>query len=178
MIGPVESPVEKREAPLPSSGQRRTVTIAAATAELAGLELDRLRDYRQRLRAEEEKVSYWRRLVHARLDLLRAGCDADGALSLADLVRVLGETGSGRARAVLVSMRAAEPLPDLPALADVWLVPEDDAQVTEALARLGEAEEQLTAYRRALHERIDEATGELISRYRADPTGALSALIG
>jgi hypothetical protein len=38
------------------------------------------------------------------------------------------------------------------------------------------AERQLTTYRRALHERIDEATGELISRYRDDPAQALSIL--
>lgn len=174
----MESPGETRDEPLPASGHRRTVTIAAAAAELAGLELDELRDYRERLRAEEEKVSYWRRLVHARLDLLRADSGADGSLSLADLARVLGDTGSGRARAVLVGMRAADPLPDLPTLADVWRVPENAAQVAEALAHLGVAEEQLTAYRRALHERIDEATGELITRYRADPTCALSALTG
>ena len=35
------------------------------------------------------------------------------------------------------------------------------------------AEHQLTAYRRALHDRIDEATRELILRYRANPLAAL-----
>ena len=34
----------------------------------------------------------------------------------------------------------------------------------------------LTDYRRALHARIDEATGELIVRYRADPLAALSLI--
>src|SRR3954452_20842613 len=36
------------------------------------LKLDDLRLYRRRLAEEQEKVSYWRRLVHARLDMLEA----------------------------------------------------------------------------------------------------------
>jgi hypothetical protein len=54
--------------------------------------------------------------------------------------------------------------------------PHDPAALAEALARLHSAERQLTDYRRALHERIDEATGELIARYRDDPASALTAL--
>jgi hypothetical protein len=54
--------------------------------------------------------------------------------------------------------------------------PHDQAAVTDALARLHAAEKQLTGYRRALHLRIDEATGELIVRYREDPSSALIAL--
>jgi hypothetical protein len=38
------------------------------------------------------------------------------------------------------------------------------------------AEAQLSAYRNALHRRIGEATGELIARYREQPTLCLSAL--
>ncbi len=38
----------------------------------ADLSLDALRLYRRRLAEEEEKVSYWRRLVHARIDVLEA----------------------------------------------------------------------------------------------------------
>ena len=34
------------------------------------LSLDGLRAYRRRLSDEEERVSYWRRLVHARIDVL------------------------------------------------------------------------------------------------------------
>ena len=49
------------------------------------------------------------------------------------------------------------------------LDPEDTEAVAAAIARLRSAEEQLTDYRRALHERLDEATAELIARYRRDP---------
>ena len=43
-------------------------------------------------------------------------------------------------------------------------------------SRLADAEHELSAYRRGLHERLDAATGELIARYREEPSLALRAL--
>ena len=148
-------------------------------ADIHALELPALREYRQRLEAEEDRVSYWRRLVHARLDLLAAESASDHALTLTDLVRVLGDTGTGQTRQALVSVRAGEPLPELPELTEMWATdvdPHDDGQVADAVDRLTRAERQLTAYRRALHQRIDEATAELIARYREDPRAALAII--
>jgi hypothetical protein len=48
--------------------------------------------------------------------------------------------------------------------------------VADALRRLRVAEKQLTDYRHALHVRLDDATRELIRRYREDPASALVAL--
>ena len=149
------------------------------TANLAGLDLPALRAYRQRLEAEEDRTSYWRRLVHARLDVLAAESASDHTLTLPDLVRVLGDTGTGRTRQALVRVRPADPLPELPVLAEMWLTdvdPRDTAQVADAVARLTRAERQLTDYRRALHERLDEATAELIARYREYPLAALALI--
>ena len=149
------------------------------SADLVVLDLPGLREYRRRLEAEEDRVSYWRRLVHARLDLLAAESASDHPLTLPELVRVLGDTGTGRTRQALVSVRPAEPLPELPALTEMWATdvdPRDDAQVADAVERLTRAEHQLTDYRRALHERIDEATGELIARYRENPLAALDVI--
>lgn len=149
------------------------------TADIHALELPALREYRQRLEAEEDRVSYWRRLVHARLDLLAAESASDHALTLTDLVRVLGDTGTGQTRQALVSVRAGEPLPELPELTEMWATdvdPHDDGQVADAVDRLTRAERQLTAYRRALHQRIDEATAELIARYRENPRAALAII--
>lgn len=140
------------------------------------LSLPELRDYRERLRAEEERVSYWRRLVHARIDLLEAGRSTDGSLSQADLVRVLGDTGTGASRSALLRVRAAEPLPDVPDLADVWVAPRDAAETDRLLEGLRSAEQQLTAYRSGLFARIDAAGQALIQRYREDPTQALAVL--
>jgi hypothetical protein len=44
------------------------------------------------------------------------------------------------------------------------------------ITRLTDAEKELSTYRRSLHERLDAATGELISRYRDEPALALQAL--
>jgi hypothetical protein len=137
-----------------------------------------LRLYRRRLSEEEEKISYWRRLVHARIDVLEAESHHERPLRLDELIRVLGDTGTGRTRTALVSVRAAEDLPELPVLKDMWVTeldPEDTAGVAEAVSRLRSAEAQLTEYRRALHERLDEATAELIVRYKDRPTAALIA---
>jgi hypothetical protein len=138
-----------------------------------------LRAYRQRLGAEEDRVSYWRRLAHARIDVLSAGSLEDGNLSFDDLVRALGDTGTGRVRRSLANIRAVEDLPDLPDLARMWVTeidPHDPEQVADATQRIHAAVEQLTLYRHALHARIDEASAELIRRYRDDPRLALSIL--
>lgn len=160
-------------------GRRRTITDAVPSPHLAGLSLEGLRAYRQRLTDEEDRVSYWRRLAHARIDILEAESHTEGSLSMDDLVRVLGDTGAGVGRNALVRLRSGEPLPDLPVLSEMWqseVDPHDQEAVADAIERLRVAERQLTTYRHVLHERIDEATGELISRYRDDPASALIAL--
>ena len=162
-----------------NSERRRSITDAVPSPHLADLTLQELRAYRRRLAEEEDRVSYWRRLAHARIDVLEAEASIDGTLSMEQLIRVLGDTGAGNTRTALVSVSAGEPLPELPALEEMWATevdPRDAHQVADALSRIRAAERQLTDYRRALHERIDEATGELISRYRDEPTLALELL--
>jgi hypothetical protein len=113
------------------------------------------------------------------MDMLNAGSHAEGTLSLEELVRVLGDTGTGRTRTALSKVSSAEPLPDLPESENMWVTEidlRDEAAVVEGLAKLQGAEQQLTAYRKALHQRLDEVTGELISRYRENPAAALGAL--
>lgn len=142
------------------------------------LSLDGLRAYRRTLAAEEEKVSYWRRLVHARMDVLEAEAHHERPLTIDELVRVLGDTGAGRGRSALVSVEAADPLPDLPVLQEMWVTdldPNDPVALTDAVDRLRVAERQLTDYRHALHQRLDDATNQLIDRYHEDPAAALVA---
>ncbi len=146
---------------------------------LDDLTLPGLRAYRQSLRDEEDRASYWRRVVHARLDLIQAGGSGTGgaaAIGLDDLVRVLGDTATGAGRSALLRVRAADPLPELPDLAEVWAPPTSPAEASVVLERLRAAERQLTAYRGALFARLDESTTALIARYRSDPSAALSVL--
>lgn len=156
----------------------RRLSQPMASPHLAGMTLDELRAYRRNLQDEEDRVSYWRRLVHARMDMLEAA-RAEGSLTLDQLIRVLGDTGTGASRTALSRVRPQEPLPDLPESARMWVTevdPHDPVAVAEATDRLREAEGQLTEYRKALFERIDEATADLINRYKENPTAALSAL--
>jgi hypothetical protein len=162
-----------------SAGGLDLADVPSSTRAVGELSLTHLREYRRRLADEEDRVSYWRRLLHARIDVLEAQRHQERPLRLEDLVRALGDTAAGRSRRALVTVQACEPLPQLPVLQEIW-VPDvdadDQAAVSAALGRLRAAEQQLTDYRRALHARIDEATTELILRYQKDPTAALAAL--
>jgi hypothetical protein len=145
--------------------------VGVSPLALAELDLRELRRYRKGLMREEEKVSYWRRVTQARLDMLATGAFGEGSLNKEQLVRALGATGSGQSRRALMSVRAAEPLPNVPSLDEVWITAaerDDEVAVSAAVERLQCAERQLTTYRHALHTRLDDATNELILRYQAD----------
>jgi hypothetical protein len=145
------------------------------------LTLHKLRAYREALRNEADRVSYWRRVAHGRIDLLAEQQRSGAALTHQQLTKALADTGTGRNRAGLMTIEAAEPLPDLPELDEVWSAhvdPNDDAAAEEFLGRLRVAEQQLNDYRNALHRRVDEATAELIKRYRDNPVSALELIGG
>ena len=161
----------------PSAAAPRGSVAASEAPRLDDLTLAQLRGYRQQLRDEEDRASYWRRLVHARLDLLRAGRSIAGSIGLEDLVRALGDTGTGASRTALLHVGASDELPDLPDLAEVWVTPTTPEEHEVAMSHLLAAEQQLTAYRSALFARLEESTAALIARYRADPTQALAVLV-
>lgn len=149
--------------------------------EYAHLDLEALRTYRSALQAEEGKVSYWRRIIQARLDVVRAGRTAGGTGSLdaSHLRPVLAERHVGAGRRALVDIVPIDDVPPLPDLAELWerRVGSADPAGLEVLERdLAAAERQLSAYRTSLHRRLGEATGELIARYRQQPTLCLVAL--
>ena len=172
-------PVSGAPVPPARDGGRRSRNQPAPerSAEFAHLSLDDLREYRRTLTAEEDQVSYWRRIIQARLDVLRAGTlgTADGE----HLRPVLSDHRIATSRTALISVVPADDIPPLPNLAELWerRVADDDergqAELDHDLAR---AEHQLSEYRHALHRRIGDATGELIARYREHPELCLSAL--
>ena len=161
-----------RPAP-PRKGAARPVPTRCA--DYAHLSIDALREYRRALTAEEGKVSYWRRILQARLDVQQAGRELDQ-----DHLRpVLTSERVGAGRQALVDVMPVDDIPPLPSLAELWdrRVEADDLEGQAALEQdLRVAEAQLSAYRNALHRRIGEATGELIARYREQPTLCLSVL--
>lgn len=152
--------------------------VPERSAEFDHLSLPALRTYRQTLTAEENRVSYWRRLIHARMDLIDIK-GADDSVRLERLRLALSETRIGAGRQALVDVLPVDDVPPLPDLQSLWLreAHPDDPEGTTALRRdLSFAELQLSAYRAALHRRLSNATNELIARYREEPTLALQAL--
>ena len=157
-----------REATAGTSGRRP----AQRAPELAPLALEDLRTYRQELITEESRVSYWRRILQARLDLA-LGDES----SLGRLRGVLTEHQKSSRRLALQMFDDPNGTPPLPDLAVLWEIQAGTAGEDDALlARLAAAEHELSAYRSSLHARLDAATGELISRYRDEPSLALRAL--
>lgn len=143
----------------------------------AALTLDELRDLRRELGVEESRVSYWRRIIQARMDLLthgNAGTDIVERLTV-----VLAESGAVHRRLANLSVRPISDVEALPSLERLWarVVDPDDPDAVESFIReLQQAEADLSALRREIHNRLDEATGQLIARYRHDPVLALTAL--
>lgn len=142
------------------------------------LSLDELRDYRRALSDEENKVSYWRRILQARLDLLVTG-NATKDFDPERLRPVLTTERVGTGRQALVQVLPVDDIPPLPSLAELWerrVTADDEVGKQAFVDELRAAEEQLSSYRTALHRRIAEATGELIARYREQPGLCLTAL--
>jgi hypothetical protein len=148
--------------------------------DFAHLSLDGLRQYRAALASEESRVSYWRRIIQARLDLVRATDDGNAA-TVEDLSHMFSTSRVGETRMALMSVLPVDNMPPLPDLASVWgrePSPGDHAHNLRLIHELMSAENQLSTYRSALHTRLASATTELIARYREAPDSCLSALPG
>lgn len=162
----------------PTSDAGRFRTVPERSADFAHLSLDGLRTYRRALSAEEARVSYWRRIVQARLDLVRAA-EAGTVATVENLRGVFAEARVDGGRKALLTVLPDEEMPPLPDLAEVYgrepLIG-DDAHNRRLAHDLTKAEMQLSAYRTALHKRLSAATGELIARYREQPDLCLTAL--
>lgn len=160
-------------------GTSRTREIPARDTQFAHLDLDSLRRYRTTLSAEEGRVSYWRRIIQARLDVVRVAAGGAEPPSVGSLRDVFAERRMASNRTALVEVMPVDDMPPLPDLAQLWArcsVPGDDAANRGLTHDLVKAERQLSAYRAALHRRLAAATGELIARYREDPAQCLTVL--
>lgn len=159
----------------PRTGGRRRQAPPERSAEFDGIDLAELRRRRAGFNDEESRVSYWRRIIQARIDLID---NSSGAARGHGLARVLADSRSSHRRIAALSVDSAAGLPPLPDLAELWqrVEPDDPDERAELLSHLRDAEKALSDYRRELHERIDHVTGELIARYRENPKLALTAL--
>jgi hypothetical protein len=136
--------------------------------------LDDLRTLRESLREEEQRVSYWRQLVQGRLDLVRTALDG-GHPSADDLARLAaarpreGARRRSPAATRLALVGLVSPLAGLEELWDAPIAWDDPPALRRVERGLVEVEAKLSAYRRALHERIDDSTAQLVDHYQRDP---------
>jgi hypothetical protein len=171
---------------------RRRIDDVLDARFLEALETVTPADLRHKLRdarSEEDALSYIRRNLHGRLDLLRAEIErrAQGRGAhredMGALAAVLTE-GSGptrgtraglglRAAAVAGRRRAEEILSEdhLARLDEL-----DDAALAEAATRTSDAEKQLSVQRQRLHEVIDTLEAELAARYKSGLEPSLERL--
>lgn len=157
-------------------GEVRAVPVRSSCFD--HLTIQELRGYRKQLTNEEAQVSYWRRILQARLDVLQAG-PTGRELDPARLSPVLGRERVGAGRRALVAFLPIDDIPPLPSLAELWdrrVDPGNPVAQAQLESDLRAAEVELSRYRAALHRRIGEATGELIARYREQPDLCLTAL--
>ncbi|MEZ5118696.1 MAG: hypothetical protein R2686_02170 [Candidatus Nanopelagicales bacterium] len=150
-------------------------TFQEAPALLAELSLDDLRILRHHLSDEESRVSYWRRLFQARLDMLSRGNEVDTD----DVRSALQEVSSAPRRWQALGLHPADIDTSMPEAHSLWsrvVDPDDVEQCAAYTALLQAMERALSTNRRALHRQIDAVTAELIARYRTNPALALTAL--
>lgn len=156
----------------------------------------RLREQRWACEAEEEAVSYARRLLQGRLDILRAellrrreaGSDAADDL-LAGLARVLADPHDETRADVLharptrlrVPANAAHYEGRIDGLASerrlIAIEHEDLASLETLIEELASYERELSSVRRQLFDRIDALRAELAERYR-DGRATVRDLLG
>lgn len=156
--------------------QSRSRPAPARDPVYAGVDVNELRRMRTGLAKEESKVSYWRRIIQARIDVITSSGSTAGPVDR--LAELLADARTSHRRVAALSVEPLDDVAPLPDLAELWHqvasdTPEERSALVEALSR---AEADLSSYRRSLHVRIDRVTAELITRYRENPTLALTAL--
>jgi hypothetical protein len=160
-------------------------------ADVSRLELEELRRRRGEAEAEEEGISYLRRILHGRLDILKAelarrsGGDSEQDMGelVAGLPLILSDAGRGsftairRIRVPLSNGSHRRRLERLLSDETIARLPElDTAEIARAVEILSREEAALSANRQSVQRVVDVLRGELASRYR-DGTASVAKLL-
>lgn len=158
-------------------------------SDLSGLTLEQVRARRAELQAEEDAVSFVRRLAQGRLDIAReeirrraSGEPRQGDIT-GGITRVFSsERGTGSSRPPRdTAVEANHPLlADLERLCEATgfggLGDMDDADLESCCERLGEFESRVSSRRKELFAQIDALSGELVRRYKSSTSSVDSLL--
>ncbi|MCX4763132.1 aerial mycelium formation protein [Streptomyces sp. NBC_01275] len=160
----------------PSTG--RVLPVEPPEPALAGLSLPELRTLRQGAQRDEADLSYVRRLLQGRIDILRAELARRGVTAGASVVARLSEILTdaparhrSSARHVTLGTPHSEEYRRLAAemLAEVELSDlgaRTDPELHEAMARLIRYEQQVSRRRQGLQRTADDCGAEITRRYR------------
>ena len=165
------------------SGLRRIDTVLGPEflVGLDAIDLDELRARRDTAEDLENQISYYRRLLHGRMDLLNFELRRRTGEETRSLLDALPEIlASGMVLGPEPNLRHIDVMPPLPTTTGRRLIdkimddgiltqlPElSDEEVNEAVERLGEVEAELSNQRKQLHTVIDALQDEIVARYRS-----------
>jgi RsiG-like len=149
--------------------------------DLQGIDLDELRKRRVAAEDVEAQISYYRRLLHGRMDLLNFELRRRSGEEARTLLEALPEIlASGMVLGSEPNLRHLDTMPPIPSTTGRRLIdkimedgvliqlPElTDDEIDEAIDRLRDVEAELSVQRRQLHSVIDALQDEIISRYRS-----------
>nr|WP_103529297.1 ABC transporter substrate-binding protein [Streptomyces sp. SM12] len=167
-------------APGPAAGVETRRHPLSTTPEVPGLRghsLGELRELRRRAQSEESDLSYVRRLLQGRIDILEAErrrrCAQDGPL-VEQLTRILADAPARQrssARHVTIATPVGSQYRQLVegVLAEVELsdlTARTDAELLDALARLARFETEVSERRQSLQRTADGCSAEITRRYR------------
>ena len=166
--------------PKPADGRRRgdRVLDPDFSTNLEDLGVDDLRTRRREAEEEEQELSYVRRLLHGRIDILKAELRrraGHGDDVLASLPKILADApSSGKAQGRYVSVespdveqpveRAAERAVADASTSDIGSL--TDGELRGILATLTAHEREVSDSRSQVHRVLDRLTTELTRRYR------------
>lgn len=154
---------------------------------LGELSLDEVRSRRDMAEEVERELSYYRRLLHGRMDLLAFEMRRRRGEETRSLIEALPEIiaagiPSGRDAGELRHLSVDLQLPEVTGRRDIDHILEDDAltrittmdesELAELQLGLTEAERAVSEQRRLLHEVIDRLQAEIIDRYKRGLAGS------
>lgn len=158
-----------------------TVLEPEYLADIGEASLEELRQRRESAEDVETQISYYRRLLHGRVDLLNFEMRRRNGQESRTLIEALPEIlAAGMTLGGEPNLRHIDTMPPLPATTGRRLIDKimDDGiltqlpelsseELSEAIERLQEVESELSAQRRQLHTVIDALQDEIIARYRS-----------
>lgn len=148
---------------------------------LASLDLDEVRRRRDTAEDVEAQISYYRRLLHGRMDLLAFEMRRRTGEESRSLMEALPEIlADGMIIGSEPNLRHIDTMPPLPSVTGRRLIDKimdddvlasipdlTDQDLSEAIDRLRDVESELSVQRRELHKVIDRLHDEVVARYRS-----------